>query len=455
MQRDEFRYPFSIIRFFIPEFITRLRRNEEVTDKPSYRQGIAMTSLLLPAYLRKGFLSFGDLMRVAVSTSKVENQNLAEHLAHAILPYADEAGVNLNMNEEKYLSLLSQRSDDLIRYNPSDSEKPDYGAPQAVHGFDIDSLKEHFGQPDIGVGPGDDELLKVAVRKYTGKRDNFPRKRLTEYLKRNLLKLGQGFQRSAEVSMKPLLRPFEQGDDTDDIDEERSLENIFSQGKSMDEVLYRDFLIRKRSKKKKAIVFILDISNTMFYELEGLTSIHYSVLSLIPLLWSLRKERYGLIFYESNSHIQKALHEERDIDQVIDNLLILVTSTTGDVESIIRGKHSVQTWGGTVPQMSLRWAMEQLEASAKREERICFYFSDFVLQEPGSDPQLEYITIIKRMVGQGIHVIACVSPLASGKIFSPYTRETLKRVREAGGTIIDTVKPSGFLEEVRAFMERL
>jgi hypothetical protein len=223
----------------------------------------------------------------------------------------------------------------------------------------------------------------------------------------------------------------------------------------MDEVSYRDFLIRKRNRKKKAIVFILDISNTMFYELEGLTSIHYSVLSLVPLLWSFRRERYGLIFYESNSHIQKDLHEEGDIDPIIDNLLMLVTSTTGDVERSIRGTRGAQTWGGTVPRMSLRWAMEQLESSAERVDRICFYFSDFVLQDPGDEPQLEYFNIMDRMASQGIHVVACVSPLASGKIFSPYTRETLERVRAAGGRIIETVKPSVFLEEVQAFLESL
>jgi len=455
MQSDELQYPFAIVQFFIPEFITRLRRNREVIEKPSPRQGIAMTALLLPAYLRQGFLSFGDLVRVAVSTSKVENQNLAERLAYEILLEVDESEEDQGAEEEDFLSLLSQKSDDLISYVPTDAEKRGEGELQAVHDSDVDIFKELSGQPDIGVGPGDDELLKVAVRKYKGRRDELSRRRLAEYLKRKLLKLGREFQQSTEVSRRPLLRPFEQGDDPDDIDEERSLENIFDQGKSMEEVSYRDFLIRKRNRKKKAIVFILDISNTMFYELEGLTSIHYSVLSLVPLLWSLRKEKYGLIFYESNSHIQKDLHEEEDIDPVIDNLLMLVTSTTGDVEKSIRGTRGAQPWGGTVPRMSLRWAMEQLESSAERVDRICFYFSDFVLQDPGDDPQLEYFNIMERMVGQGIHVVACVSPLASGKIFSPYTRETLERVRAAGGRIIETVKPSEFLEEVQTFMESL
>jgi hypothetical protein len=121
----------------------------------------------------------------------------------------------------------------------------------------------------------------------------------------------------------------------------------------------------------------------------------------------------------------------------------------------IRGTRGAQTWGGTVPRKSLRWAMEQLESSAERVDRICFYFSDFVLQDPGGEPQIEYFNIMERMVGQGIHVVACVSPLANGKVFSPYTRETLERSWAAGGRIIETVKPSVFLEEVQAFMESL
>ncbi len=453
--QDELRYPFSIVQFFIPEFISRLRQNKSVIEKPSPRQGIAITSLLLPAYMKKGFLSFGDIIRVAVSTSHIENQSIAERLAYQILLETDESMDNTNIEADDFLSLLNQKSDDLITYIPSDQNKTSEGELQAVHDSNPDLFKEFSSEPDIGVGPGEDELLKISVRKYKGRQDDLSRRLLADYLKSKLLKMGLDFQQSLEVSRKPLLRPFEQGDDPDDIDEDKSLENIFDQGKNMEDVSYQDFLIRKKNKKKKVIVFILDISNTMFYELDGLTSIHYSILSMVPLIWSLRKEKYGLIFYESNSHIQKDLDEVGDIDFIIDNLLMLVTSTTSDVEKSIKGTRGAQTWGGTVPRMSLRWALDQLESYAGRFERLCFYFSDFVLQDPGDDPQLEYYMIMERMVRQGIHVIACVSPLASGKIFSPYTRETLKRVQSAGGKIIETVKPSEFLTEIQEFLESI
>jgi len=455
MESDQLRYPFNMTRFFVPEFISRMRRSGEVSDKPSPRQSKAMCNLLLPAYLRKGYLSFGDLVGIAVSTSRVENQALAERLAYEILLGVDEAEEEaMSEGDDAFLGLLSQKSDDLISYLPME-EEPGQGELKAVIDSDVDLFREFTGKPDLGVGPGEDELLKVAIRKYKSRRDERSRRRLAEYLKVKLLKLGREFQMSAEASSRPILRPFERGDDPDDIDEDRSLENIFDQGKGMDEVGYGDFFIRKRNRRKRSIVYVLDISNTMFYELDGLTSIHYSVLSLVPLLWSLRKESFGFIMYESNSHVQKSIHEDRDVDEIVDDLLVLITSTTAEVEKSIRGTRGTRTWGGTVPTTSLRWAMRQLEESDARTDRICFYFSDFVLQDPGDKPQTENYEIIGRMVEQGIHVVACVSPLARGKIFSPYTKDSLERIREAGAEVIETSTPSDFLEGLQVFLENL
>ena len=455
MGSDQLRYPFNMTRFFVPEFISRMRGRGEVSDKPSPRQSKAMCDLLLPAYLRKGYLSFGDLVEIAVSTSRVENQALAERLAYEILLDVDEAEEEaMSEGDDAFLGLLSQKSDDLISYLPTEEEQGQ-GELKAVIDSDVELFREFTGKPDLGVGPGEDELLKVAIRKYKSRRDERSRRRLAEYLKVKLLKLGREFQMSAEANRRPILRPFEQGDDPDDIDEDRSLENIFDQGKGMDEVGYGDFFIRKKNRRKRSIVYVLDISNTMFYELDGLTSIHYSVLSLVPLLWGLRKESFGLIMYESNSHVQKNIHEDRDVDDIVDDLLVLVTSTTAEVEKSIRGTRGTRTWGGTVPTTSLRWALRQLEESDVRTDRICFYFSDFVLQDPGDKPQTENYEIIGRMVERGIRVVARVSPLANGKIFSPYTKDSLERIREAGAEVIETSTPSGFLEGLQVFLESL
>jgi len=97
----------------------------------------------------------------------------------------------------------------------------------------------------------------------------------------------------------------------------------------------------------------------------------------------------------------------------------------------------------------------QLEESDARTDKICFYFSDFVLQYPGDKPPVESHEIIGRMVEQGMRVVACVSPLAGGRIFSPYTREPLLRVEAAGAEIIETSTPSDFLEGLQVFLESL
>jgi len=458
METELLEYPFSIVQFFVPEFISRMRRSREVQEKPSPRQGIAMCDLLMPVYFRKGKLSLQDIVEVAVYTSKVENQDIAERIALDILLNVEEGDEEpLITDEDAFMGLLNTKSDDQISYESGQEDMPGQGEIQPIHDSDVDIFKKFTSQPDLGVGPGEDELVKMAIRKNKDIRDERSRRRLAEFLKMKLLKLGREFERSTEIQRKPILRPYEYGDDPDDIDEERSLENIFDQGKVMDEVGYDDFLIRKRNKKKRSIIFILDISNTMFYQVEGLTSIHYSVMSLVPLLWSLRQERYGMILYESNSHVQKDIHEEGDPDEFIDSLLMLVTASTGDVEKSLRGTKGSQTWGGTVPNQSLKWAIDQLREAGDRMEKICFYFSDFVLEDPGarSLEKMENYEIIKRMIDQGIHVVGCVSPLARGEIFSPYTKDVLPRLEEAGVEMIETYRPSDFLEEVEAFMESI
>jgi len=455
MEQEPLRYPFSVTQYFIPEFIHRMRRSRDVIEKPSPRQSIAMCSLLLPAYLRKGHISFGDLIKVAVNTSKVENQATAEKIAYEILLNVEEAEDDKpRYEEEAFLGLPSEKSDDLITYLPSDLSEADKGEPHPRLDS-VDMFKELSGKPDIGVGSGEDELIRMAIRSWKKERDERSRRNLAEFLKLRLLKLGREFERNLEHLHRTMLRPFEVGDDPELIDEDRSIENIFDQGKSMEEVRYDDFLVKKRDRKRRAIAYILDISNTMFYEMEGVTSVQHSVMSLVPLMWGLRRDRYGLILYESNSHVRKGLMDEGDIDELIDDLLKILTSTTSEVEKGLRGTKGSQTWGGTVPNKSLKWALDQLEGSGERLEKICFYFSDFVLEEPDkeSPEKMENYQIVERMIDRGIRVVACVSPLAGGELFQPYTSVALRRIRDAGAEILETNGPTKFLEGVQSILE--
>ena len=225
METDLLQYPYSIVRYFIPEFITRMRQRREVVEKPSPRQSIAMCELLLPIYLKKGRLSYQDLVETAVYTSKVENQELAERVANEVLLRVDEAEERPPLEEDALLGLLSPKSDDQI-YVSSETDKPGQGEPQARSDSDVDIFKELTSEPDLGVGPGEDELLRRAIKKHKDDRDEASRRRLAEFLKARLLRLGREFERKAESLRKPILRPFEYGDDPEDIEEERSLENL-------------------------------------------------------------------------------------------------------------------------------------------------------------------------------------------------------------------------------------
>jgi hypothetical protein len=406
-------YPFSIVQYFIPEFITRMRSRREVEEKPSPRQGIAMCDLLVPVYLRKGELSIQNLVDVAVSTSKVENQDLAQRIALEVLLEVEDSEESPRYDDDALLGLINQKSDDLISYDSMEDQHLGQGEVQPDPDSNVDLFQKYSLKPDIGVGEGEDELLKIAIRENKDSRDEASRRRLAEFLKVKLLKLAREFERNTEMQRKHILRPYEYGDDPEDIDEERSMENIFDQGKRMEEVGYNDFFIRKKDKKRKAIIFILDISNTMFYQLEGL------------------------------------------IDEIIDRLLILVTSSTGDLERLFRGTSGSQTWGGTVPNQSLKWAKEQLQDLAERTEKICFFFSDFVLDEPGNLPpeKMENYAFIDSMIQKGIKVVACISPLAKEDIFTPYTEKALKLLRESGCEMIETHRPSDFLDDVQVFLE--
>jgi hypothetical protein len=57
------------------------------------------------------------------------------------------------------------------------------------------------------------------------------------------------------------------------------------------------------------------------------------------------------------------------------------------------------------------------------------------------------------MVDLGVRVCACVSPLAHKSIFRPYTKESLKKMKDIGIQQLETYKPSVFLEEAQGFIE--
>lgn len=447
-------YPFRYAHWFIPEFIQRMRRHRECEEKPSPRQGINMGKLLLPPYLRQGHLTFNDLLNAAVITSHVNCQKTAEKVAAEILVNVDpdEPLPEPDLEGDDFLSLLQKASEDEIQVSP-------YGKglenEMGIAAQDSDfEFKSYANKPDIGVGPGEDEIIKRGIRQMKGIKKKQSQKVLQEILKEKLLKLGREFERSEDWNKSRNLMPYQPGEDPDLIDEERSLENILDLGRSIETIRWQDFLMRQRMKKKRHIVFIIDISNTMFYDLEGLNSITYSVMSMVPLLWGLRRERYALTLYESNSHIVKDFYDEINIMPVLEDLISMMFCTTTEMEKKYCGGFTNMTWGGTVPGKSLKWAYDEITSINDRSDRMVFIFSDFVLNQPGEEtPQnTENYQILEKMMNQGVRVCACVSPLAKKSIFKPYTNRSLSDMKKLGIHMADTYRPSKFLEQATEFI---
>jgi len=189
-------YPFRYAHWFIPEFISRMRRNRECEDKPSPRQGINMGKLLLPPYMRQGHLTFNDLVNVSVITSCVENQQIAEKMAAEILVNVDpdEPLPEPSLDGEDFLSLLQKASDDQIEISPF-AKGLENELGMAANETAPDQFMKFENKPDIGVGPGEDEIIKTGVKYIKDLRKKEAREVLMNLLKEKLLKLGHEFER--------------------------------------------------------------------------------------------------------------------------------------------------------------------------------------------------------------------------------------------------------------------
>jgi hypothetical protein len=458
MSNASLEYPFNYANYFIPEFITRMRKSREVVEKPSPRQSINMGKILLPGFMRNGCLTFHDLLQAAVITSQVDNQKMAEKIALDILTNVNEFEEEPedDVDADQLLSLLSKKSQEVyVTPHAKGLEQNIVNDNPSITG--PDQFTKFKNKPDIGVGPGEDQILKFGAKIFKEERDEKMRKLLAHLLKEKLLKLGREFERKDDWSRVASVRPFQPGEDTDSIDEDRSLENIIDLGRKLEEVRPDDFMMLKRKKKNRSIIYIQDISNTMFYDFEGINSVNYSILSLIPLMWGLRNDKWGLILYESNSHVIKDLSDELDLELILEQLLDMITMTTTQMEFRFRGTVDGSTWGGTVPNKSIQWAYDQLTEASERSDRICFYFSDFVLTDPSKDDDenRKNYEMIRNMLDDGIRVFAGISPLAHKEIFRPYTASAIDKLRKMGVPMADTYVPSQFLEIAHAFLDEV
>jgi Mg-chelatase subunit ChlD len=162
-------------------------------------------------------------------------------------------------------------------------------------------------------------------------------------------------------------RPFRAGDELDHLDLEATLDAIISQGKQLDMITEEDLFVPVSSKGQAALCVLLDISGSM-----GGRELANCAISVVMLLGRLAPQEVAIALFESDTHIIKGFHEERDLDEVTDRLLELAAT------------------GGTRVDAALRWAYEQFEEVPEAEFRLLFLLSDFEFFE--SPRSLEELT---------------------------------------------------------------
>lgn len=450
------RMPLEFAEIYIVKFIKMMRENEWILRKPSPRQPIRMYRLLMFEFMKKGYLDFKDLIKISVVTSFPDSQDIALDIANQILSASTNTPLdfkNIDRTQEQalmdYLD-ASQKADLLMTRDESAKETKE---DESEIGDGIE-FEKYENKPAPGVGPGLDLILRNYFKKSV---DEEEQKAFLKELKRKLVMLGWEYQSIGRTVESDLLRPYELGDDPQLIDEEKSIENIFiDEGKTIDEIEYSDFFMRKKEIEHRTPVFVLDMSNTMHFELNGISSMHYSILCLVPLVFAFRLQNYGLALFESNTHVIKEMYEERDWDTIVDTLISLIPMSCTDMQKKFATDVSPDEWGGTVPNSSLSWTNEQLKLAKKKSSKFCFVFSDFQFEEPDvEDPKrAENYRLMKEMVDEGIKVFACVSPVTYLSKFTPFSQPVLEKMKETGCEILSVANPRNFLENVRDIIEK-
>jgi len=492
------RVPYSFSEDFVLEFTEKMRLITDAYDMPSPRQSIYMHKLLCARFMNKGHLTYQDFIEIATVTSKTKTQQMARNIAwkicrftHELPPanqnflrmvpiFGDETGGSstsggksglpekIYMGEEngeekkdKAFSKEEKLRNSFVQRILNTAKKYILRTGNKIFGynkmdefsdiFEIEQVNEIFDLDSIGFFPGrgGDTILKFFLEA-----DNEVQSKLKGPIKSRLKIIGLEFQ---NIGCKPryTLKPFEIGDDPSFIDEERSIENIFVDlGKTADDIMYNDFLIRKRVMRPKTVIFLQDISNSMYLQYNKTRSISYTMLALIPLIHALRKMRYGLAFFESNTHVIKDLFSEKTEDDIIDTLLFLGTSPAEDIWKRLwmRREKGERTWGGTSPNMSLMWANEQFKKIQDRTIKVCFIFSDFAFQDA---PDSEEYKTVKSMLEHGVKVFACVPPIGSNEKLEEYVTPIISKFRLMGCEFMTVNKPREFLQRLGPLLDNL
>jgi Mg-chelatase subunit ChlD len=213
----------------------------------------------------------------------------------------------------------------------------------------------------LSAGPGDNLLLQWFKHRHNipNKVKNFVRNLVKDALIKIALNMVSNQRGSGEKGLIPTnkLRTFIEGDDMDLIDVDASIENIVMQGKSLEMITVDDLMVMESEKGRVSICFLLDISGSM----SGMKLAACSI-AVMVLIGSLRTEEVAICFFESNTHIVKEFGDEKELEDVADELMDLSAR------------------GGTRVQAALKWGASQLEQT-NVEMKVCFLLTDCMFSE--------------------------------------------------------------------------
>lgn len=281
-------------------------------------------------------------------------------------------------NFDRLSQLLNQLKDQL---NPNQIKELLGAALGAENRSALGALGHHDltqaikGAEEIGGQAGRDKLIDSLsagdgsnlLKQWYLHRQNLPtdaKSRIKELAKKILVDLGVFYSRarigSSVSGPTPLnlVRPFQIGDDFENVDIESTLMNILEKGKKLEYINYDDFLVYETGRGQRSVCLELDISGSMTGE-----KLAYMAICTTMLVYGLRKDEIAITFFESNTHKIKDIDEEVDMEQLADELL------------------SVKARGGTRIQMALEWARIQFQKKGFTKEKLNVLFTDAAIYD--------------------------------------------------------------------------
>ena len=195
--------------------------------------------------------------------------------------------------------------------------------------------------------------------------------KVKELAKKMLIELGIFYSRARLGSSVSgpipinVVRPYNIGDDFENVDLEETINNILEKGKKLDHINYNDFFVFETAKGLRSACFELDISGSMSGD-----KLAYMAICMTMLCYGMRKDELAITFFESNTHVLKEFDEKIDLENIADELL------------------SVQAQGGTQIQKALEWARLQFKEKSGAREKLNVLFTDaevYDLKEAAED----------------------------------------------------------------------